>query len=212
MATDWFRRTTWTPADATEFAERLRRTRPHSRAQYLRIQAGHLAEASPPQFGPALDLLDRVIEEYPDELHLAQAHFQRAECLLALGRADDAVAAFLEAVSTERRFPNARTPAYLKFAYWVAATGRTSLFDEALELLEEFANGEVFPAQVYLHNAALALIAASNGDTVVAQAAARRALGAAQQSHSGFRYHPTVGLVTDVDESVVKHLSDLAAG
>ena len=212
MATDWFRRTTWTPTDAADFTKRLARSRPHNRPQYLRIQAVHLAEAEPPHWEAALQLLDRLIHQYPDQTQLAQAHFQRAECLLALSRADEAIEAFREAMATERRFPNSRTTAYLAFAYWIATTGRVGMFEEALDVLEEFGNDEVFPMQLYLHNAALALIAASSGDKAVARDAARRALHASQRLHSGFRYHPHLGLVAQSDRAVAKQLTDLAAG
>ncbi len=115
-------------------------------------------------------------------------------------------------MATERRFPNSRTTAYLAFAYWIATTGRVGLFEEGLNVLEEFGNNEVFPMQLYLHNAALALIAASSGEKAVAKDAAGRALQASQRLHSGFRYHPHIGRVTQSDRGVAKQLSDLAAG
>ena len=84
--TDWFRRTTWSPDDEREFFARLGRSRgPERKAQYLRIQASHLATAAPPLHGPALALLDRLLAEYPGDLMLAQVHAQPGASHAAFG-------------------------------------------------------------------------------------------------------------------------------
>ena len=212
MSKEWFRRTRWSAADEEDFNRRLARSRAQRRAQYLRIQALHLTEAAPPRFDVALALLDRLITEYPDNLQLAQAHLQRAECLVILGRIEEGIAAFRSALATEREFPHSRTAAYLCFAYFVATSNMERLHDEALDVLEEFGHEEMFPREIFLHNAALALIAHATGESSVAREAAARALTAASQSQSGFRYHPTVGLVEQADPTVTARLNKLAAG
>ena len=212
MATEWYRRTSWGAAEEADFDRRLARSRAHNRSQYLRIQATHLVEARPPLYDAALGLLSRLVDEYLDRTQLAQAHLQRAECLIALGREHEAIGAFRAALEAEREFPNSRTVAYLRFAYFIATTGRTDCFDEVLGVLKEFGSGEVFPYERFLHNAALALIADGWGEGVAAREPARRALQAAEQSRSGFRYHPTFGLVEGADAGVVRRLRVLAAG
>ena len=81
MANEWFRRTAWTKNDQAEFEARLARARKQNRAQYLRIQASHLMEAANPKLtSAALELLNRMLAEYPSDIQVAQAHVQRAEC------------------------------------------------------------------------------------------------------------------------------------
>jgi hypothetical protein len=50
------------------------------------------------------------------------------------------------------------------------------------------------------------LIAADEYDDAAAKAHAERALEAAACEHSGFRYHPSVGLVTEHYDAVVTKL------
>jgi tetratricopeptide (TPR) repeat protein len=209
---EWFRRETWSTADAEDFDRRLLRARPHNRAQYLRIQAVHLAEAQPPLHRAALSLLDLVISEYPVPMQLAQAHSQRGECLAALEQPDAAIAAFHQAMVQERAYPQVRTAAYLLFAYFVATHGLGEFFVEARQVLAEFGTDEVFPSQHFYHNAALALIASQTGDHKTAELCARRALEAAGRTTSPFPRHPTFGLVDRPDPKVLGRLTTLAAG
>lgn len=105
--TEWFRRTTWTPEDQADFAAHLARSRTSfHKAQYLRIQASHLREVGRPAFAvAALQLLDQLLAEYPEPSELSMTHLQRAECLLDLGRSEEALGAFRRALSTQRQHP-----------------------------------------------------------------------------------------------------------
>jgi hypothetical protein len=82
----WYRSLTWDAQIEAGFEERLRRARPASRAQYIRIQATHLLE-SPDlrvrETGRAL--LQRVIAAYPDDVQAKTAMEQLGSSL-----ADDA--------------------------------------------------------------------------------------------------------------------------
>ncbi len=81
---EWFRRSTWTDHDRDEFNARLKRCRgAGSKAQYLRIQACHLAEAG--LHANAIELLDCLIMELPERMELANAHLQKAKSLVVLG-------------------------------------------------------------------------------------------------------------------------------
>jgi hypothetical protein len=53
----------------------------------------------------------------------------------------------------------------------------------------------MFPVERFKWHAANALIKAALGDSKAAKNHAIDALAAAEASHSGFRYHPNVGLV-----------------
>ena len=132
MADEWYRRTTWTKDDQADFEARLARARKRSRAQYLRIQASHLMEADNPQLtSAALELLNRMLAEYPSDIEVAQAHAQRAECYIRLGEVDNAIEAFRSALAKEREFPNVRTTAWLDFGWLVIERGLPELYDEA---------------------------------------------------------------------------------
>jgi hypothetical protein len=99
--TDWFRRSSWTDRDQEEFNARLQRSRGEgNKAQYLRIQAFHLAEAG--LDAAAIELIDRLITEFPQKTELASAHHQRAESLAKLGQADSAIAEYRATFQVER--------------------------------------------------------------------------------------------------------------
>lgn len=85
---DWFRRSTWSASDKEEFEARLRRARPAGRAQYLRIQAVYLSETGRDDLvPPAIELLDRLLAEYPDSMQVALAEQLRARCYERMGDA-----------------------------------------------------------------------------------------------------------------------------
>jgi tetratricopeptide (TPR) repeat protein len=211
MATDWFRRSTWTPGDQADFNSHLGRSRPHNRSQYLRIQAHHLAEAG--RDVDALALLDRLIAEYPDRLQLAEAHKQRGDCLSRLGCADEALGAYGLAIDAQRAVPNVRTAAPLDYAFTVARLARRELYDQALTVLEEFAadaGSVVLPYEQFYRSAARALIWHARTHPG-ASGMAKRALEAASATYSGFARHPKFGLVGRVDDQVLERLRRVAA-
>jgi len=128
-AAKWFRRTTWSPADAADFGARLERSRSaFHRAQYLRIQAAHLHEAGThPLAEAAFGLLDQLLAEWPDESQLSSAHMQRAGCLIDLGRPEEALAAYQAALAARRVSPNFGNDAHRGFAELAVALRRDDL-------------------------------------------------------------------------------------
>jgi tetratricopeptide (TPR) repeat protein len=209
MSKEWYRRRVWSSEDAKDFENKLMRAHSRNRAQYLRIQAHHLAEAS--LHAPALQLLDRMLMEYPGNLFIALAHHQRADLLLRLGKPEEAIVAYRQAMEAQRKNPNIRTGSYLDFAWFVAQTSRTSLLDEAIEVLKEFGGEEAWPIAKFKHFGALAIIYAAKGNFPLASRHAKKALAAMDAKESGFRYHRNLGLVRDVDHHMIKRLNDLAA-
>lgn len=205
MSADWFRNTTWDDAIERAFDEKLRRAR--RKEQYLRIQACTLACSHPEV---ALKLLDRYFD-LPDDFDHAQAHVDRATALIALGRVDEALAAYEAALTREAVFPNLQTQAYLDLPYIVATRGIRDQYRRALELLCGHESRLMFPVDRFRWHAAHALIAFATGEAGAAHNHAKRALEAASRDHSGFRYHPSVGLVTPQFEAVVKKLKVLCA-
>jgi tetratricopeptide (TPR) repeat protein len=200
MSDDWFRNKTWNDAIAERFHEKLRRAR--HKGQYLRIQACTLARTHPEV---ALELLDQYFA-LPVQTDHAQAHFDRAEALLALDRVEEAIESYEAALRREAEFPGTKTQAYLELSYLAATHGIESRYDQAIALLEENKERLMFPVEHFLWHASQALILAARRDTSGAKAHAKLALDAAACDHSGFRYHPSLGLVTAEYDDLVKKL------
>ena len=78
-------------------------------------------------------------------------------------------------------------------------------------MLDEFSQGLQFPATVYASEGARALIRAASCDKLAAGRHARNALEASAATHSGLRYHPTVGLLIVRIDEVHDRLTRLAA-
>jgi tetratricopeptide (TPR) repeat protein len=211
---DWYRNRAWTPEIEAAFGARLARSRnDRGRAQYLRIQAACLAESGDVRSTEAaLALLDRMLAEYPDRIQLAQARLQRAKCLERLGRDDETIAAFREALRSERAFPNVKTDAWIAFGWFAIERGRSELYTEAIAILDEFARSTLFAFEVYRLHAIRAIVLDHSNDPAEARMQARAALDAAAARHSGLRYHPTWGLVRDTDAPIHRRLRMIADG
>ena len=208
---DWFRRTEWNDEVERDFFVRLARSRSQfHRAQYLRIQALELIQAGGShRLRKALDLLDLLISRHPEPFELPGAHKQRGQALAELGDVDGALAALRDSMKAETQRPS-RVAAHLDFGMLVVATKREELYAEALRALEEFGGHELMPYMKYEAGVirAIALNKARLHDAARDQA--RRALEEAAKTHSGFRYHPTVGLVRIKDRELHERVVELA--
>ena len=206
MATraNWYQNTQWSAAIEAAFEERLRRAR--RKTQYLRIQASTLARSNPMI---ALRLLERYFELADDDLENAQAHVDRATALSALGRSSEAIAAYEAALAREAAFPSLLTQAYLGLPYLVAITGDRDFYSLATRVLRNHEHRLTFPVEHFRWHAARALIAADSNQPDSARLHARKALSAAERQHSGYRFHPSFGLVGVEDESVIQRLKTI---
>ncbi len=214
MANDWFRKTSWSEADQADYFARLKRSRgAGNKAQYLRIQAIYLeGVGSPELLRSAITLLDKMLGEFPDSIELASAYGQKASCLAKLGELDQALVFYRCALERERRFPHVRTQAYIEFGKLVVENELAQLFDETLAVLDERKLSEFqFPVEIYQTFGIRAIMAAQKGETEKARALANVALEAAAKTHSGLRYHPTVGLVQDRESKFDKSIETIAA-
>ncbi len=202
---DWFRHTEWNAEIEAVFFEKLRRAR--DKKQYLRIQANTIARHKPEV---ALQLLDEyfALGEHFDQ---AQAHADRASAYLALGDSERAIAALEAALAREEQYPRLLTYAYLDLPFLIASHRIESRYHQALELLERHKQRLTFPVDHFRWHAAYALILSVQSRTPSAREHARLALAAAAKDHSGFRYHPSVGLVGTKYEDIRQQLFLAAA-
>jgi tetratricopeptide (TPR) repeat protein len=201
---DWFRNEHWSREIEAHFFEKLRRAR--DKAQYLKIQAGYLAEDEP---RTALRLLEHFFDLKRDGFFLGDAHEIAAKSYLALGLTDQALISFKLALQREREFPNHKTNAWHEFVLLIADKRIKAEYDEVLRVLDEQREGLVFPALAFAWYSASALIRAEKGDLSTARVHASKALEAAAKQHSGFRYHARVGLVGSRYDPIRKRLQGL---
>jgi tetratricopeptide (TPR) repeat protein len=205
---DWFRRKTWTDQDRAEFHARLARSRdPFHKAQYARIQACYLQGIGTPELVRAADeLLDDVIARWPDQSQLALAYHQKAECALMLQGVEQALDWLRKALQQEQVFPNSVTFAGLLLAKLVVVNHLTEHYDEVLAILQKRAANLTWPIERFYVYGLSAIISSERGQDEEARNHAALALDAAAQKHSGFRYHPTMGLVATPEPSIQERL------
>lgn len=202
---EWFRNRKWDAATEARFNEKLRRAR--DKAQPLRIQAGYLVNTNPEA---ALALLDRYFA-LGDRFDIAQAYLDQAEAHLTLGAQKEVLQSLENALQREREFPNVKTQAWSRYTLLIAEKRLDHLYDSALQVLRENPlTSHSFPVDGFRWNAASALIAVARGLCDQATQSAAKALQFADLTHSGFRYHPDVGLVGSQYEDLAKELHRLA--
>jgi tetratricopeptide (TPR) repeat protein len=210
---EWFRHTSWSETDQLEFLAHLRRCRSaSSKAQYLRIQALHLQETGAQALiMAALGLLDQVLGEYPAKTELASVYLQRGECLMVLGKGEEAIESLRKSLEFQRDFPFARNEAHLVFGELVVRLGRRDLYSEVLATLGDFGDLDDLPIQQYRKSVVRASILDELGRREEAREAAAAALQASGQTKSPFRNHPRIGLVGSPDPAVQERLAAIAA-
>lgn len=212
MASDWFRKTTWTASDREDFEARLKRSRGvYHKSQYLRIQASHLQCAVPPLYREALALLERVLTEWRDDSQVAPALLQKAECLLEIEGFDAALPVFREGLEFEMNHPKSRTGAWVAFPWQIVKHQRVDLYDEALRWLASSPTGSIFPVDQFRVSTVLAVVKMKQGDVVFAKSCAADAQKAAAAESSGFRYHQKLGLVGPMESWVKTELERILA-
>ena len=198
MSKDWYRNKRWNSAIETEFLSKLRRAR-SQRDQYLVIQALTLADFNPEA---TLKLVDLYFETRRDDFEDVRALWARAKALLKNGDKEAATLAYRAVLDREDEFPNHLSNAYLEYPYMVATHRLKSEFENALEVLEKNVGRLTFPVDHFKWHASKAIMERDPDN-------AARALDAARLKTSGFRFHPTVGIVGKEHRAVIKDLRKL---
>ncbi len=207
MSDDWYRLTKWNKKNEEAFFARLKRSRGQfHKAQYLRIQASYI-ETKYPEV--ALRLLCLIINEYPEPFELAPTYLQKAHCLIALSKPDKAIECFRKVLTQETKYKNCLTDGYLDYPTFVVATERKELFDEIKGILLSRIERLMFHFDYYRYHMVLAIVEWNEGNIPEAKEHANMAIEAASKKHSGFRYHPKIGLVKKQDKKINKLLNKI---
>jgi tetratricopeptide (TPR) repeat protein len=207
---DWYRHSTWTPADREDFYDHLKRARISNRGRYLRAQATILeGTGSRAEQEAALELLDLLLGEYSSPAEREMGYLLRARCLESLGRLGKAVDSYHLAFQARRENPAIRTYAPLEFGMLAVRHNRADLYPEVEAVHTEFVedNDLIFPDAKYMYFASHAIMADRLGQREVARRCARRALEAASMRRSGSTRHPELGLVEQGATSIKRKLT-----
>jgi tetratricopeptide (TPR) repeat protein len=201
---DWYRRTTWTKTDETEYFAKLKRARAASRPQYLILQAAHLVGTKEPAL---LDVAESLIQKfhatYPDD------KFHRSASLELLGDIyrerksfEIALTYYKKSIDFEQEYPNVQENAFLSLSELVVKQNMQQYFTLAESLLLAKLEHYPFPIYKYKMNALLSIIYKSKGENELARQFAEKADQYATLQTSGFRYHPAAGVVTERDAAL----------
>lgn len=204
---DWYRNAEWNAETESAFRAKLSRSR-SGRPQYLRIQASYLSERYPLA---ALKLIEEYFET-GDKFDVPNAFCVRAEAYRVLGKIDDAVAAYKGALDWEDAHPHHISTARIDLPKLIAERRLSNEYDYALDILAARFKpmDHQFPSTRYLWNGSNALISSELGNVAEAREFAERALSAAAQTESPFRYHRTVGVVRDTSDEFGLRLKRIA--
>jgi hypothetical protein len=138
-----------------------------------------------------------------------------ATCHAALGRDEEAVKQFRQGLVEEAKPGMQQTGLWGSFCWFVLQRGRVDLYEEARAAANAPGRHMLFPVDRYRLGAIESFSAVERGERGLAIDWARKALEAAEADHSGFRYHPKVGLVHEQgksDEAIREELERLASG
>lgn len=204
---DWYRNTEWDDSIESAYRTKLSRSR-GMRPQYLQIQASQLAKKYPVV---ALGLIDEYFHTYEDFV-VPSAYCTRAEACVSLGMIDEAVSAYKSALEWEKFHPNFITNARIDFPILIVEKKLEAEYDNALNVLTERfkPSDHSWPSMRYYWNGCCSLITYERGQNSKAREFAERALRAATETESPFRYHRSMGLVKDTADEFGQRLKLIA--
>jgi hypothetical protein len=211
---EWYRSSAWEEADQEHFEEKLRRARPRSRAQYIRLKACALwgsKRDDERKFAPAL--FQRVIREHPDdELEAAMAWADLGRFHVEEGEHELAADALRSCLDVEAALGGGlHTGSDLVLAEVIVSAEWADRYSEALDLLEAAERaGLTFKIDRWRWSITQARIAGRSGRDADAKSFAAEALALMDDPSPDFPRHPDVGLI-DADHITIQELKRLAA-
>lgn len=189
---DWFRSPAWSDDAQQDFESRLRRARPGSRAQYLRIKAVTLDEHGDSE--AAATLLRRIVGEFVDAwTEVAFAHERLGDLCRTAGDLAGAEGEYREALAVSPSLSGTTGEIHVKLGEVLLQSGKGTI-PEIEQLLTEAKSHVTFNSTAFRVNVLTARVAAATGDVDRRRHAAAAALdlvGAGPQ----LPRHRTVGLV-----------------
>ncbi|HEX6393427.1 MAG TPA: tetratricopeptide repeat protein [Acidimicrobiales bacterium] len=207
MEDEWFRSPAWDLEAQSDFEERLRRARSHSRGQYLYIKGESLAGAG--NLTAAYKLWQRVLVEHPSSLHAWTARERLGDVARQQGRMDEAEHWYRQLIEANPTLNATTHMVEVSLAEILIATNEDSKRDEGMRLLQSALDqGGLLNNQLFRWHLALIEAARQLGDAETQQRAARTALRLTE-SGPNFPRHPTVGLV-ETDNETIQRLRALA--
>jgi hypothetical protein len=215
MGDEWYRDPAWGKADQQHFEEKLRRARPRSRPQYIRLKGLALASSKKRRERRAApELFRRVIREHSDdELQAAMAWADLGRFHEEEGENEFAAEAYRSCIGAEASMSGGglRTGSELALAEVIIRARWEDRYPEALALLEVAQEaGLTFKVERWRWLIAQARIAACTGRSSDAGSFAGDALTLLDDPSADFPRHPDVGLINP-DRSTVRELKGLAA-
>lgn len=213
MADEWYRSSAWGKADQQHFEEKLRRARPHSRAQYIRLKALALAGSKRrSERSAAPELLQRVIREHSDDkLQAAMAWADLGDYHRQAGEHELAAHAYRRCLDAEAALTGGglHSGSELALAEVIIDAEWADRYEEARALLDAAARaGLTFKVERWRWCIAHARIAARSGRASDAASFAREALMLLDDPSPDFPRHPDVGLI-EPDRDTVRELREL---
>lgn len=211
MATDWYRRKSWTKIDEEEFFAKLSRARKDGRAQYLKIQAIELVDTKQPKLlNVAKELLQKVLDEYPDDnFNKSSVYNTLGDIFLLENTTEKAIEYYKKSIDFEKVYPNVKTDSYLIYSELIIKNQLTNEYLNVERMLEEKKSDLLFPIEKYKVFSILAILNHYNSKKEIAKEYAELANENAQAETSGLRYHKYLGIVSDRDEFFDDYISKL---
>ena len=211
VADEWYRDPRWNRRIQDEFESRLNRARASSRPQYLRIKALTLLESGGRNERlAARDLLQRILEEYPDSLDVVAAHEGLAQVYEQEGATAEAESHYRSALHLSLE-GYVRGDAHLRLPELLIESGDPDKLVEADAVLSmiNIERDLVFRSQRFRYAVCRAKLAAAGGDSEAAAHYAAAALREAATDEPDFPRHPTLGGV-HADPDILGELQRMA--
>jgi tetratricopeptide (TPR) repeat protein len=203
---DWFRSVEWDVEARADFEARLARARPYNRPQYLKIKGLSLQESG--RDADAVELLWRVLEEYPDSLDASYCAERLGDHYLAVGDPVAAERHYRRSLELRPDMNATSGEVHIGLAEALIAQDR---YDEAVQALDYVpVSSFTMNHGVCRWNAALAEATLGVGEPQVAREAAGRAL-ALLDAADQFTRHAGVGRAV-LNDAQQKRLRAIASG